>query len=165
MSVLSSRYTPNLLYRIQIRGVWRQLYKRNTFPDIRVFWQHFHLDKPYCFLVPRCIVHYQRILFPCWRRVNREKQAYGVNRCLIIELLRLGGKKLAVFWDDKSTVRSFSPTRERFYGRRAAFLVPSRGYCSLYLEMNLVLIHKDQGIVLFDFGAFFLKASRSSVLS
>ena len=36
---------------------------------------------------------------------------------------------------------------------------------SLDLKMDFVLIYKDQGFVLLDFGAFFLKASRSSVSS
>lgn len=165
MSVLPPGYTPDLLYRIQIGGIWRHLYKGYALPDIRVFWLHFRFDKPHRFLVPRRIIHYQSILFPFWRRVRREEQTDRVNRCLIIELFWLGSKKLATFWDDESAIRRFESPWERFYCRRTAFLVPARGYRGLYLKVHLVLIYKDQGFVFFDFGAFFLKASRSSVPS
>ena len=83
----------------------------------------------------------------------------------MVELFRFGSKKLTAFRDDKSAVRGFESARERLYFWCATFLEPTGGYCSLYLEMDFVLIYKNQRIVFFNFGSFFLKASRSSVPS
>ena len=165
MRVFPPRYAPDLLDRVKIRRIRWQLDKSHLLPDILIFRQHFRFYKTHCFLVPRGVIHYQRIFFPFWCWVRYEKCPYGVNRCPVVECLWLGGKKLPALRDDKSTVGYLEPARKRFYRRGTPLFVPARSHRGLYLKMNLILVYKDQGFVLFNFAPFFLKASRSSVSS
>ena len=143
VSILLPCYTPNLFYRIQIGRIRRQSYKGYAFSDIRIFGKHFCLNKPHCFLMPRSIIHYQSISFPFRCGVSREERANRVDRCLIIELFRFVGKKQTAFRDNETTVGSFESAGKRLYCWCAAFLVPSRGYRRLYLEMDFVLKYKN----------------------
>ena len=115
--------------------------------------------------MPRGIIHHEGILLSLGHRISGKKSTYGLNCGLIVEGLRLRSEQYPGLWDDESAVRCLEPPWERFYCRGTSFLVPGRGHRRLYLKVDFVLVGQDQRVVPFDFGPFFLKASRSSVSS
>ena len=165
MCVFPSRYTPDLLNRVEIRRVRRKLDESHRFPDIFILWQQLLFNKTHCFLVPRGIIHHQSIPFTFRNRMRCKEGANGINGRFVVELLRFCGKENSVFRNNKSTVRRFETTGKRLHGWCAALLVPSGSYSGLYLKMYLVLIYKDQGFVFLYLDSVFLKAFRSSVPS
>ena len=97
--------------------------------------------------------------------MSQQERPDGIYRRPVVEGFRLHNKQFTAFRDDKAAIGIFQPPRKRLDGRRAAFFEPARSDCGLDLEMDFVLIHKDQGVVVLDLVAFFLKDSRSSVSS
>ena len=165
MGVFSPRNTPNLLNWIKVWWVGRHFDKCNAIADIFIFRPFFRFNQTNCLFMPGSVVHNKSIFLSLWCRMSFQESSYWSNRCFIVESLRLTSKQFTAFWDDETAVWNLESSRKRLDFRFAPPFEPSCSHSSLDLKVDFVLIYKDQGFVLFDFGSFFLNVSLSSVFS
>ena len=150
MSHLSSCFSPDLFYRIQIRWIWRKVDEYDLFVYVIVLMIGIFFDKPFRFLVPWRIIHYQVVFLTLWRRTAFNKSSYCCDSCFEVEPGRLGYKQLPLRWINKTTIWDFVSSGEWPYFGLTANGSPHTGNGCLGLVMNLILENKDGILVMWN---------------
>ena len=165
MRVLAPGHAPDLFDRIQVRRVRRKPDKRDLFPDIRVFGPFLVFDEPEQFPVPRGVVHNHGEPAAFIEGIFPDKLADAVDGRLVIEPGRLEYRQLPGVGPHETAVRHLVAPGKRLDPGLAASFVPATGDGGLDLEVDLVLIDRDQVRVVFYFRSFFWNTTRSLACS
>ena len=115
--------------------------------------------------MPGRVIHNQCVALALWNRLSLKKSADRINGSFVIEFFGSCNKKLPGFRNYKAAIGGLESSWKRFYGGSTPLFKPRCSNCCLNLKVDFILVNKNQFVIGFYFGSFFLKVLRSSVSS